>query len=114
MEKKNDLINANDLESLPVAFHADKKILLDAHECAPHHLKERIIWRIFLQFLKVYISKKHIPLADVMITMGTDLVNEYEKNFALKSTIIANCLHKELNPTPAVGTKIKLIHQETL
>ncbi len=108
-----DVIIANDVESLPLAFalRQKAKIIFDAHEYAPRHFEDRLIWRFFFQSFNVYLCKKYIPLVDVMTTVGTGLANEYEKSFGVKSTIITNATwYKELNPTPVMAAKIKLIH----
>jgi glycosyltransferase involved in cell wall biosynthesis len=108
-----DLIIANDVESLPLAFalKSSAKILFDAHEYAPRHFEDKVMWRIFFQPFNIYICKKYIPLVDAMTTVGKGLANEYEKNFGVKPTIITNAAwYKEINPSPVEENKIKLIH----
>ncbi|MFO0452297.1 MAG: hypothetical protein ACK52I_27190, partial [Pseudomonadota bacterium] len=70
-----DVIIANDVESLPLAFalRQKAKIIFDAHEYAPRHFEDRLIWRFFFQSFNVYLCKKYIPLVDVMTTVGTGL-----------------------------------------
>jgi glycosyltransferase involved in cell wall biosynthesis len=116
IEKLNesfDVVIANDVESLPLAYALNQKVkvIFDAHEYAPRHFEDRLIWRIFFQSFNIYLCKKYIPLVDAMTTVGKGLANEYEKNFGVKSTIITNATwHQELNPTPVEEDKIKLIH----
>ncbi|MFM9840146.1 MAG: hypothetical protein ACKVOQ_17910 [Cyclobacteriaceae bacterium] len=108
-----DIIIANDVESLPLAFAIKQKakIIFDAHEYAPRHFEDRLMWRIFFQPFNIYLCKKYIPLVDAMTTVGTGLANEYEKNFGVKSTIITNATwYAEINPSPVEDNKIKLIH----
>jgi glycosyltransferase involved in cell wall biosynthesis len=108
-----DIIIANDVESLPLAFAVKQKakVIFDAHEYAPRHFEDRLMWRIFFQSFNIYLCKKYIPLVDAMTTVGTGLANEYEKNFGVKSIIITNSTwYAEINPSPVEDNKIKLIH----
>jgi glycosyltransferase involved in cell wall biosynthesis len=108
-----DVIIANDVESLPLAFAIKQKakIIFDAHEYAPRHFEDRLMWRIFFQPFNIYLCKKYIPMVDAMTTVGTGLANEYEKNFGVKPTIITNATwYAEINPSPVEDNKIKLIH----
>lgn len=108
-----DLIIANDVESLPIAFaiKSNAKVIFDAHEYAPRHFEDRLMWRIFFQPFNIYLCKKYIPQVDVMITVGKGLAKEYEKNFGVRPTIITNATwHSEINPTKITDDKIRLIH----
>ncbi|MCX8491635.1 MAG: hypothetical protein ORN54_11265, partial [Cyclobacteriaceae bacterium] len=61
LQKKSfDLIIANDVESLPLAFNlkGNAKILFDAHEYAPRHFEDKVMWRIFFQPFNIYICKR--------------------------------------------------------
>lgn len=110
-----DLIIANDVESLPLAFEAAEqfsgKVLFDAHEYAPRHFEDKLVWRLFFQPLNIYLCKKYIQRTAAMITIGTGLANEYEKNFHIKPVIITNANHfHKLNPTPLRNSKVRLVH----
>ncbi len=112
-KKKFDLIIANDVESLPLAFSlkGSAKIIFDAHEYAPRHFEDRLTWRIFFQPLNIYLCKKYIPLVDAMTTVGKGLANEYYKNFGVMPQIITNATwYKELSPSSSNSNKIRLIH----
>ncbi len=113
LEKQSfDLIIANDIESLPLAFHLKKqeKILFDAHEYAPRHFEDKLVWRIFFQGFNQYLCKKYLPLVDAMTTVGDGLAREYKKHFAVEPIVLTNAnYYAELKPLP-VGDKIKLIH----
>jgi hypothetical protein len=113
--EKFDLIIANDVESLPLAFEASHqfsgKVIFDAHEYAPRHFEDKFLWRLFFQPLNIYLCKKYIPQTAAMITIGTGLANEYEKNFHVKPAIITNANHfHKLNPSPLQDLKIRLVH----
>ena len=110
---KFDLIIANDVESLPLAFSLKgaAKIIFDAHEYAPRHFEDRLMWRIFFQSFNIYLCKKYIPLVDGMTTVGKGLANEYHKNFGVLPEIITNATwYKETSPTIGDSNKIKMIH----
>jgi hypothetical protein len=111
-----DLIVANDVESLPLAFRikgkGNAKIIFDAHEYAPRHFENKLSWRIFFQGFNTYLCKKYIPLTDAMMTIGSGIADEYEKHFGVKPIIITNAppFHN-IEPKPVDPHKIKLVHQ---
>ena len=108
-----DLIIANDIESLPLAFKIKKtdKILFDAHEFAPRHFEDKIVWRIFFQRFNKYLCKKYLPLVDEMITVGTGLAKEYAAHYPVKPIVVTNAnYYSKLTPTPVEEKKIRLIH----
>lgn len=111
-QQEFDLIIANDIESLPLAFKLKKKekILFDAHEYAPRHFEDKLVWRIFFQGFNIHLCKKYLPLVDAMTTVGWGLAAEYEKHFPVKPIVLTNAnYYADLQPRP-VGKKIKLIH----
>ncbi len=108
-----DMIIANDIESLPLAFKIKKKekILFDAHEFAPRHFEDKLMWRIFFQRFNKYLCKKYLPLVDQMITVGTGLANEYAAHYPVKPVVLTNAnYYAKLDPTPVDEKKIRLIH----
>ncbi len=108
-----DLIIANDIESLPLAFKIKKteKILFDAHEFAPRHFEDRLMWKIFFQRFNKYLCQKYLPQVDEMITVGTGLANEYAAHYPVKPVIITNAnYYANHEPAPVDAKKIKLIH----
>jgi hypothetical protein len=114
LQDKFDLIVANDIEALPLAFQIKgaAKILFDAHEYAPRHFEDKLSWRIFFQGFNTFLCQKYIPQVDGMMTIGEGIANEYEKNFEVKPVIITNAPpFYNLEPKPVDNQKIKLIHQ---
>ncbi len=108
-----DLIIANDIESLPLAFKIKRKekILFDAHEFAPRHFEDKRVWRIFFQRFNKYLCKKYLPLVDQMITVGTGLAREYAAHYPVKPVVVTNAnYYANLIPTPVDEKKIRLIH----
>jgi glycosyltransferase involved in cell wall biosynthesis len=112
-DEKFDLIVANDIDTLPLAFKFNKeaRIIFDAHEYAPRHFENNTVWRIFFQPMYLYLCKKFIPRVDAMLTVGKGLADEYEKNFGIRPTIITNAArYHEIKPSPIVENKIRLVH----
>lgn len=108
-----DLVVANDVETLPLAFCLPNraKVLFDAHEYAPRHFEDKLMWRIFFQRFNTWLCKKYIPLTAGMITVGKGLAQEYEKYFHVKPVVITNANNYfELESSPVADTKIKLVH----
>lgn len=108
-----DLIIANDIESLPLAFKIKKteKILFDAHEFAPRHFEDKLVWRIFFQRFNKYLCKKYLPMVDQMITVGSGLANEYATHYPVKPIVVTNAnYYTNLTPAPVNEKKIRLIH----
>lgn len=114
LERRNfDLIIANDIESLPLAFKIKKteKILFDAHEFAPRHFEDKLVWRIFFQRFNKYLCKRYLPMVDQMITVGSGLAKEYATHYPVKPIVVTNANYfANLSPTPVDGKKIRLIH----
>ena len=80
--QKFDLIIANDIETLPLAFYlkaSRTKILFDAHEYAPRHFEDRLYWKVFFQGFNTYFCRKLIPQTDRMFTVCEGLAKEYER-----------------------------------
>ena len=113
--QKFDLIIANDIETLPLAFKlktSSTKILFDAHEYAPRHFENIFTWRLFFQRLNIYLCKNYIPQVDGMMTLGQNIADEYEKNFGVKPVVITNAPdYQELHPKKVDPKNIRLVHQ---
>lgn len=108
-----DLIIANDIESLPLAFKIKKteKILFDAHEFAPRHFEDKLVWRIFFQRFNQYLCGKYLPRVDQMITVGSGLAKEYAAHYPVKPIVVTNAnYYADLTPTLVNEKKIRLIH----
>ncbi len=111
--QKFDLIIANDIETLPLAFKIDPhaKVLFDAHEYAPRHFEDKLSWRIFFQPFNIYLCKKYISKVAAMTTVGAGLAKEYHKHFAVEPWIITNAAwYQDIGPSPVTPSRIRLIH----
>jgi hypothetical protein len=111
--KKFDLVVANDVDTLPLAFSlkGDAKVIFDAHEYAPRHFEDKLVWRLFFQPFNLHLCKYYIPKVDGMLTVGRGLANEYQKHFNVTPTIITNAArYHEITPSPVLENKIRLVH----
>jgi glycosyltransferase involved in cell wall biosynthesis len=112
-EQNFDLIIANDVEALPLAFGLDAhaKVLFDAHEYAPRHFEDKLMWRIFFQNFNVWLCKKYIPLTAGMTTVGKKLAEEYKKHFNASPVVIVNANNYfDTHPSPMQPGRIRLVH----
>jgi hypothetical protein len=112
-ERKFDLIIANDVESLPLAFqlNAGEKILLDAHEYTPRQFEDKFIWRILFQPLMYHICKKHISQTVAMTTIGKGIANEYKKQFKCNPIVLNNASwYNPIRASDVLPNKVRLIH----
>lgn len=108
-----DLIIANDVESLPLAFSfpGNPAVFFDAHEYAPRHFENKLSWRIFFQGFNTYLCKKYIPQVAAMSTVSHGLANEYFRVFGVKPIVISNAsVYHALTPSPVQEGKIRLVH----
>lgn len=108
-----DVIVANDIETLPLAFAfpGNPKVVFDAHEYAPRHFEDKRSWRIFFQAFNTWLCKKYIPKTAAMMTVGKGLAREYEKNFKVRPFVITNANnYHELEPSNVLTDRIRLVH----
>jgi len=112
LQKKFDLIIANDIETMPLALKIKKKakIILDAHEYSPAQFEDQFIWRFFFKKYNEYMCKTYIKYCDIMLTVSEGIAEEYKKNYNILPIIITNAFEYEnLNPNPTPENEIRLI-----
>lgn len=108
-----DLIVANDIDTLPLAFQLQgkAKIVFDAHEYAPRHFENNKVWRTFFQAFYIHLCNRYIPKTAAMLTVGEGLAKEYSKNFGVQPVIITNATrYTEAEPSEVGADKIRLVH----
>lgn len=113
LRKRNfDLVISNDIETLPLAFSLNiPNVILDAHEYAPRHFEDRILWKLFYQGFNQFLCVTHLAKLSGMMTVGYGLAKEYERNFGIKPIVITNADHFiNLNPKLPDENRIKLVH----
>jgi hypothetical protein len=112
-KQRFDLIVANDIDTLPLAFKISEnsKIIFDAHEYAPRHFENNKTWKFFFQSFYISLCQEFIPRVHGMFTVSQGLASEYEKNFDVKPTVLTNATRLySLSPSDVVDGKIRLIH----
>ncbi|HEY0743762.1 MAG TPA: glycosyltransferase [Chryseosolibacter sp.] len=111
--QKYNLIIANDVEALPLAFglDPDAKVLFDAHEYAPRHFEDKLMWRIFFKNFNVWLCRKYIPRTAGMTTVGKMLAEEYRKHFGANPVVIVNANNYfDTKPSEMIPGKVRLVH----
>ena len=110
--RKFDLIISNDVETLPLAFSLkNTKVVFDAHEYAPRHFEDRLLWRLFYSGLNHHICKTYLPKLSGMMTVGYGLAKEYNKNFGIIPVVVTNADNfVELDPVPIQDNQIRMVH----
>ncbi len=108
-----DLIVANDVESLPLAFSlkTQSKIWIDAHEFAPRHFEEKLYWRIFFQRFNQFLCSTYLPHGNWMTTVSEGLRRAYQDEFHVHPVVLTNATrYHELSPHPVDPQRIRIIH----
>lgn len=115
--EKVDIIYANDIESLPLAFKLKEcfkcKVVFDAHEYAPREWEDKLIWRLVIQPYILHYCNQFIPKVDLCITVGQRIAEEYQSQFGLKKVhVILNApsLETNLSPSKVDPNNIRMIH----
>jgi len=112
-DRSFDLIIANDVETLPLAFKfpGSPKIVFDAHEYAPRHFEDKKMWRLFFQDFNTWLCRKYIPRTAAMMTVGKALANEYEMHFRAIPVVVTNANdYVDINPSEVLEDRIRLVH----
>lgn len=108
-----DLVVANDVESLPLAFACRRsaKIWIDAHEFAPRHFEEKLYWRIFFQRFNRFLCRHYLPKGDWMTTVSEGLRHAYEGEFSVHPVVLTNATrYHDLTPAPVNPDRIRIVH----
>ena len=106
-----DLVIANDIESVPLAFQIGEKVFFDSHEYAPRHFEERLWWRLFFQRFNIFLCEKYLPKLTGMSTVCDGLAQEYYKDFGIKPAVITNAPAAEnVVINERSDEKVRLIH----
>jgi hypothetical protein len=112
--KKIDLILANDLEALPLAYRlagGTAKLMFDAHEYSPGENDTNEHWLKYRKRWVTYLCRKYLPLCDLMLTVCEGIAKEYETHFGVKPIVITNATdYKDLLPVKPESGRIKMIH----
>ncbi len=107
-----DLIIANDMDSIPVAFRLfrSKKVMADFHEYAPEEFQDKLYWKLIHKNYIVHQCRKYFPMLSGTTTVCKSIADEYKIDFGIQPEVITNAADfVDLIPTP-VSDKIKIIH----
>ncbi|HQY20058.1 MAG TPA: hypothetical protein PK294_03090 [Ignavibacteria bacterium] len=107
-----DLIIANDLDTVPVAFNffRGKKVLADLHEFTQSEFEDKFYFKYIHKDYVIYECKKYFPKLNAVTTVCNSIADEYKKQYSVDPVVITNAAEYEnLSPVPVVN-KIKIIH----
>jgi hypothetical protein len=110
-----DLIIANELESLPLAFRLagrqNARVLFDAHEYAPREFEDSWKWRFLYRAFRTRLCRHYLPRCVAVTTVCEGIAAEYRKNFGVACRVITNAAaYEDLAPAAAGGDKVRLVH----
>ena len=114
-DKEFDLIIANDINSLPLAFYLGRngrtKLLVDAHEYSPREAEAHFLFRFFYQSYWDGICRSYLPRADAMTTVCEGIASEYKNNYGVDPKVITNApFFSDLAPSQIDSGSIRMIH----
>lgn len=107
-----DVIIAHDLKTLDVALRMEPTcgVILDLHEYAPRQEEHSLVWKILVAPYFRWMCRQLVPRAREVVTVSEGIVEEYERKFGIKSTLIVNATpYYELAPT-RVNSPLRLVH----
>jgi glycosyltransferase involved in cell wall biosynthesis len=108
-----DLIVANDIQALPLAYKLANgaKLLFDAHEYAPREYEDNLNWVLLYQSFVKHLCKTYIPKVDGMMTVCEGIAREYKREFQIECDVLTNAPHfRNLKPTPVDERKVSMIY----
>lgn len=112
-EKHYELVIANDVDTLPLAFAIRSKhgVFLDAHEYAPREFDNSFLWCLLFQTYKEYLCKHYIPRTTKRMTVAPGIASEYERVFGYPFEVITNTpAFRPIPVRPTCQHKIHLVH----
>lgn len=112
-DKKFDLVIANDMHALPVAFKLSSAcgVVYDAHEYSPLEFSENLKWKVTLGRLNLFFCKKYLKKLSGMTTVCQGIANEYQKNFGVSAGVVYNApKYQPISPIKSQEDKIRLVH----
>lgn len=107
-----DVVVAHDLKSVTIANRLRSKhgVLLDLHEYAPLQGDEALAWRLLIAPYFRWLCRTEVQRAAAVTTVSQGILDKYEKEFGVKSTLVVNATpYQDLTPGP-VSSPIRLVH----
>jgi hypothetical protein len=110
-----DVIIANELSALPLAYaltrRSGARLLFDAHEYELERVRGNWRFRLFTKPRLYHELKYYLPRTDAMTTVCQGIADRYRREFGKDSTILTNApFYADLQPSPVVGNRIRLVH----
>jgi hypothetical protein len=108
-----DIIIANDIDTLPLAVRLKvrkTKIFFDAHEYHPAEMEELEEWRLNERPRILFMCKKYLRKANLMLTVSEPIASEYKKEFGVDPIVITNAPDYQRLPVRELGDKIRLVN----
>ncbi len=112
LELRADVVIANDVEALPLAFEAAKgaPVILDAHEYAPAEFGS-LRWRLLRQRYARHLCSLYIPRVAGMMTVAQGIAREYTKAYGISPIVVHNAApYADLQPTRVSADIVRMIH----
>lgn len=110
------LLIANDLNILPIAYRASKslhaKLIFDAHEYYPLEFENNAEWLKGVQPLYNYLCQKYLHKANRVTVVSNSIGKKYQQEFGLKDfAVIDNAAeYYDLQPGAVNPKKIRLVY----
>ncbi len=111
-----DLIICNDVFPLPLAVQikGQAKLIFDAHEYYPLEHDNSYKWMFFFHSYISYLCRVYAPQADLMFTVGQNIVAEYVRVFGLSPSLLLNLpAYQALSVQHVQGESVRLVHHGT-
>ncbi len=112
-DRQFDLVIANDVAALPLAFRVagNAPVLADAHEYSPKEFAERFLWRVLFGRYQDYLCRTYLPRAAAVTTVCEGISAAYRDNYGVAPEVVLNApAYLELSPSPVVPGKVRMIH----
>lgn len=112
--RRFDLVIANDLETLPLAFHlaGTAPVVFDAHEYAPREYDNSRLFRLVERPFREYLCQRYLPRVAGMTTVCEGIAEEYERLTGVRARVVLNApgySQRAPRPTAASGP-VRIIH----
>ena len=107
-----DVILANDLNTLPLAFELQPRLGVhaDLHEFAPREKEDDLKWRLFVAPFMRWLCRRYLPLAESVTTVSQGIAEEYTKDYGVAAGVVTNAAPYAEREVRPVGTPVRLIH----
>lgn len=110
-----DVIVANDVDMLPLAFRLASprtRVLLDAHEYAPREFEDRLYWRVLYQPHKTWLCREYLARVHGFVTVCDGIADEYARVFGVaRPLVVPNAPPRQPGaPRATSPDRIRMVH----